>query len=177
MTNWTLLNPDLIPTEGWEVLNEKIGGAHSWLIEYYKNCRRGDRLIGADLKTQLEMLIQDLNNPEFRFELTKPHKRIKFIETQIKHFESPFAGVPFIMTLEQKAITEAIFGFEYYDPEYQEWLRRFTEVFLFMARKNGKTPFVAALTQKIGDRQGIVCPNGMNKQGWCSITKQFQGRS
>ena len=79
---------------------------------------------------------------------TGAHKRIKFIETEIKHFESPFAGKPFILTLNQKAITEAIFGFYVFDPDTSDggrWARRFQEIFLLVARKNGKTPFVAAL--------------------------------
>ena len=167
MTDWILIN-DLEPICGWEVLSEEVNGVHSWLIEYYKTCRRGDRPIGQDLKTQLEMLIQDLYNPEFRFGLEKPHKRIRFIETQIKHFESPFAGEPFILTLEQKAIAEAIFGFEYYDPEYQEWVRRFTEVFLLIARKNGKTPFIGALTLAewfCGERgQKVMCASNDYEQ-------------
>lgn len=146
--DWSLVNPDLIPFEGWQVLNEEVDGEHSFLIEYYKRCRRGEIIIGRELKTTLEGLIQDIHNPKYRFTLDAAHKRIKFIETQIKHFESPFAGRPFILSLNQKAIAEAIFGFEVYDPELltgARWVRRFREVFLLIARKNGKTPFTAAL--------------------------------
>ncbi len=168
MTNWRLINLDLEPIKDWEQIDDKVDGLHSWLIEYYKTSRRGERVIGADLKTQLELLIQDMGNPDYRFSLEKAHKRIKFIETQIKHFESPFAGESFILTLEQKAITEAIFGFEYYDPEYQEWLRRFTEVFLLMARKNGKTPYVGALALAewfCGERgQKVMCASNDYEQ-------------
>lgn len=146
--DWSLVNPDLIPFEGWQVLNEEVDGEHSFLIEYYKRCRSGEIIIGRELKTTLEGLIQDIHNPKYRFTPDAAHKRIKFIETQIKHFESPFAGRPFILSLNQKAIAEAIFGFEVYDPELltgARWVRRFREVFLLIARKNGKTPFTAAL--------------------------------
>ena len=95
-------------------------------------------------------MIQDIfcRSDVYRFDLTEAHKRIKFIETEIKHFESPFAGKPFILAINQKAIAEAIFGFYVYDPETSDggrWARRFQEIFLLVARKNGKTPFVAAL--------------------------------
>lgn len=120
------------------------------MIEYYKRCRSGEIVIGRELKTTLENLIQDIfcRSDVYRFDLEAAHKRIKFIETEIKHFESPFASKPFILTLNQKAITEAIFGFYVYDPDTSDggrWARRFQEIFLLVARKNGKTPFVAAL--------------------------------
>ena len=148
--DWTLINPTLTPLEGWEVLSEDVGGRHSFLIEYYKRCRTGDKTIGRELKTQLEMLIQDIVYPsEYRFELEAAHKRIHFIEREIKHFEAPFAGKPFILTLEQKAIAEALFGFYFFDEELLgggKWVRRYKEFLLLIARKNGKTPFAAALT-------------------------------
>ena len=131
--------------QGWQLLNEEINGEHSWLFEYYKKCKSGIIIIGMELMTALDMYIEDIHSPEFRFCLSKPHKRIKFIETKLKHFEAPFAGKPFILTIEQKAIAEAVFGFEYYDPEYNEWVRRFTDILLLIGRKNGKTPFVGAL--------------------------------
>ncbi len=147
---WELVNPDITPLAGWQALNEDVGGRHSWLIEYYKRCRAGEIIIGRELKTTLESLIQDIfcRSDVYRFDLTEAHKRIKFIETEIKHFESPFAGKPFILAINQKAIAEAIFGFYVYDPETSDggrWARRFQEIFLLVARKNGKTPFVAAL--------------------------------
>ena len=115
---WELVNPDITPLAGWQVLNEDVGGRHSWLIEYYKRCRAGEIIIGRELKTTLESLIQDIfcRSDVYRFDLTEAHKRIKFIETEIKHFESPFAGKPFILAINQKAIAEAIFGFYVYDP-------------------------------------------------------------
>ena len=147
---WELVNPVITPLAGWQALNEDVGGRHSWLIEYYKRCRAGEIIIGRELKTTLESLIQDIfcRSDVYRFDLTEAHKRIKFIETEIKHFESPFAGKPFILAINQKAIAEAIFGFYVYDPETSDggrWARRFQEIFLLVARKNGKTPFVAAL--------------------------------
>lgn len=149
-SNWNLINPEIVPIDGWEILNEEVDGRHSYFIEYYKRCRRGEIIIGRELKTTLEVLIQDVfNGGEYQFALSAAHKRIEFIEKEIKHFESPFAGKPFILSLNQKAIAEVIFGFYIFDNELLgggRWVRRFKEVLLLVARKNGKTPFVAALT-------------------------------
>ena len=148
--DWLPINPDIISLTGWEALSDDVGGRHSYFIEYYKACRRGDILVGHELQTTLEMLMQDIlrNGDVYRFTLDEAHKRIDFIEHEIKHFEAPFAGKPFILALCQKAIAEAIFGFYMYDPETSDggrWVRRFQDVLLLMGRKNGKTPFIAAL--------------------------------
>ena len=147
---WVLVNPDITPISAWHTINDEVGGRHSFLIEYYKACRDGKIIIGRELKTTLETLIQDIvYHPDiYHFELEGAHKRINFIEREVKHFESPFAGKPFILTLNQKAIAEAVFAFYVYDSELLgggRWVRRFKEVLLLIARKNGKTPFVAAL--------------------------------
>ena len=144
------LNPNIVPLQGWHAINPDVGGRHSYLIEYYKACRAGAILVGRELQTTLEGLIQDIlyRSDKYRFDLAPAHKRINFIEKEVKHFEAPFAGKPFKLALCQKAIAEAIFGFYIYDPETSDggrWVRRFQEVLLLMGRKNGKTPFTAAL--------------------------------
>ncbi|MBS6561987.1 MAG: hypothetical protein KH328_01405 [Staphylococcus sp.] len=117
----------------------------SYLLEYYHLCKSGEKLIGQELMTALDMYASELNFNEYRLYLKPAHKRINFIEKHIKHFEAPFAGKPFLLTIEQKAIAETLFGYQYFDPEYNKWVRRFQEILLLMARKNGKTPFLAAL--------------------------------
>lgn len=145
---WILVDENLKPIDNWEDLPDDIGGAHSYLIEYYKECRRCNVIIGRELKTTLERLIQDIFGDCYRFDLKKPHNRINFIEKEIKHFESPFAGEPFILTLWQKAFIEALFGFQTFaeGSSGYAWRRRFIKTFLLIARKNGKTPFTGAIS-------------------------------
>ena len=40
---------------------------------------------------------------------------------------------------------EAIYGFKIYDEESGQWIRRFTDVLLLIARKNGKSSMAAAI--------------------------------
>lgn len=114
----------------------------SYLIEYYEKCKSGEIIIGKELMTQLEMLVDDMNNPLYRFDTTEAHKRIKFIESECKHSISPFAGKPFLLELWQKALIEAKYSF-YMEIE-DKWLRRFTRSLLLVGRKNGKTTLCAA---------------------------------
>lgn len=115
----------------------------SYLIEYYDKCKSGEILIGQELMSQLDMLMDDLGNPLYRFDPTEAHKRIKFIENECRHSISPFAGKPFILELWQKALMEALYGF-YMEIEGR-WLRRFTELLLVVGRKNGKSSWCSAL--------------------------------
>ena len=82
-TDWQLVNPNITPLTGWEVLSEEYDGKHSYLVEYYKACRRGEIQIGRELKTELETVIQDIGDPDVRFDLSPAHKRIDFIEKNI----------------------------------------------------------------------------------------------
>jgi len=119
-----------------------LTNTNSYLVEYYEKCKAGDIIIGRELMAQLEMLIEDMKNPMFKFETTEAHKRIKFIQKECRHSISPYAGKPFILELHQKALREAIYGF-YMEIE-NKWLRRFTEATYLVARKNGKTSEVSA---------------------------------
>ena len=113
----------------------------SYLVEYYNKCKSGEIVVGKELIAMLEILIDDMDNPMFKFDVVEAHKRIGFIEKECRHSISPFAGQPFILELHQKALREAIYGF-YMEIE-GKWLRRFTEVLYLVARKNGKTTEIA----------------------------------
>ncbi len=113
----------------------------SYLVEYYEKIKDGKILVGEELLTVLEKLIADMENPRYFYD-TRPGKiRIEFIETFCKHTKSPFNGKPFILELWEKAVLEASYGFKMKDTG----LRRFNEVVLLVARKNGKTTFIAAI--------------------------------
>ncbi len=117
--------------------------AQSWLIEYIGKCKTGEILIGHELMAMLDILLGDLDNPDYRFELNEAHKRIRFIENECRHSISPFAGKPFILEIWQKAQIEAVYGF--FMQIDGMWLRRFIDVLEVIARKNGKSSKAAAL--------------------------------
>jgi phage terminase large subunit-like protein len=116
---------------------------HSFLAEYHEKVMSGEIPANCWIKMQLQNLIDDMNDPRFRFDLAEPRKRILFIETKVKHSKSPYAGDPFILELWQKAIIEATYGFKMESEGH--WIRRFKYCLLFIPRKNGKSTFAAAL--------------------------------
>ena len=136
----------------------------NYLLEYVKEIEKGNIIVGQDLKTELDKLVADLNNPKFIFDETPGQLRIDFIEKFCKHTKSPFNGMPFILELWEKAFLQTAYGFKY----TSTGLRRFNEVILLIARKNGKTTFVAGidLAEFFLSKGGvdIVCASNTNDQ-------------
>jgi phage terminase large subunit-like protein len=119
---------------------------HSYLLEYINKCKSGEIIIGHELMQMLDILLQHFDDPTIKIDFTDGHKRINFIESKCKHFEAPFAGKPFILELFQKAVTEAIYIFKIFDDEINRWVRLYQDVLYLVGRKNGKTPFISALS-------------------------------
>ena len=123
----------------------------SWLLEYIEKAKSGEEIIGNELMLMLDILIGHFENPTaifpdgITFDTSESDIRIKFIETKVKHFEAPFAGKPFILTLRQKAYIEAFYSFKIYDEEVGRRVRLFQERIHLVGRKCGKTPLEAAM--------------------------------
>ena len=68
-------------------------------------------------------------------------RAIEFFELMLTHIEGSVAGKPFVLSPFQRAMTALIFGALRSEDES----RRYREVFIYIPRKNGKTPYVAGL--------------------------------
>lgn len=136
----------------------------NYLLEYYNQIQKGTILVGQELKKMLDGLIKDLDNPRYIFDEEPGNIRILFIEKFCKHTKSPFNGKPFILELWEKAMLQVAYGFKM----ASTGKRRFTEVVLLIARKNGKTTFIAGidLAEFFLSRGGvdIVCASNTNDQ-------------
>lgn len=117
----------------------------SFLLEYIEKCKSGEVLIGNELMTMLDILLGHFDDPALRFDTSESDIRIKFIEKECKHYEAPFAGKPFILTLRQKAYIEAFYSYKIFEPEIDRWVRLFQERLHLVSRKCGKTPLEAAM--------------------------------
>lgn len=88
-------------------------------------------------------IIRFLNDPESEWEYNsaKANHALEFIENYCKHSKGKMGGKPFILEPWQKAIIAATFGIVH----KITGLRKYTEVLLMVARKNGKSTFSAAV--------------------------------
>lgn len=137
----------------------------SHLLAYRSAIRSGEIKAGMDMVQELDRLIEDMENPEYKYDTHDAEIRIDFIEHCIKLTKSPYYGKPMKLLLWQKAFIEALYSFKIKSVDTGEWIDRFTEALLLISRKNGKSESIAALqlAELILGREGsdIVC-SGMD---------------
>ena len=111
----------------------------NWIFKYHEAIQKKEVIAGVWVRLCFEILTTGLLNGEWEFNEKKANKAIKFIENFCHHSE----GRSDLLRLElwQKAIVSAIFGIMDKTTGY----RQFREVFIIVARKNGKTLFAAAI--------------------------------
>lgn len=111
----------------------------NWIFKYHEAIQKKEVIVGVWVRLCFEILTTGLLNGEWEFNEKKANKAIKFIENFCHHSE----GRSDLLHLElwQKAIVSAIFGIM----DKTTGCRQFREVFIIVARKNGKTLFAAAI--------------------------------
>lgn len=139
----------------------------SWLLEYREAIRRGEIIAGNELITELDNLINDMDDPRYIYDTTDADIRINFMQGCIRLTKSPFYNKPMKLMLWQKAYIEALYSFKMADKFYTDNagrrrnVDRFQESILLIARKNTKSETCSALilTESIIGNEGadLVC--------------------
>lgn len=119
--------------------------ATNYLIQYREAIRRGEIRAGYDMIDELDRLIADLDDLQYRYDTAAAELRIDFIENCVKLTKAPFYGKPMKLLLWEKAFIEVVYSFEIRDIDSGEWVQRFQEILLLICRKNGKSELIAAL--------------------------------
>ena len=113
---------------------------NNYIYEYYQQMCDGSVVVGKWIKTLYEMIIKGLEKKSFFYNHKKAQASILFVENFCHHHEGELAPQRIKLELWQKATLSLIFGIV-----DEDGLRVFREVFLVVARKNGKTLFAAAI--------------------------------
>lgn len=110
----------------------------NYIYEYRDAIKAGRVTVGRYIELIFDILIRGIEEKKWFYNDKKAQKAIKFIENFCHHSE----GRSDLLKLElwQKAIVSAVFGIVDVDD-----FRQFREVFIIVARKNGKTLFAAAI--------------------------------
>lgn len=111
----------------------------NWITANRKNRRRVSTKVYKVYK-ELVRLIYDPNS-EWEYDPVKANHAIEFIENYCKHSKGKLGGQPFILELWQKALIAAAFGMVH----KIDGTRKYQEVVLIVARKNGKSTLAAAV--------------------------------
>ena len=114
------------------------------IVHYNYLIKTGEEITSRKVKLVYKELVENIiNNPksEYEYSATKANHALEFIESYCKHSKGSMGGKPFILELWQKALVSAMFGIV----DKITGLRKFHEVVLIVARKNGKSTLAAAI--------------------------------
>lgn len=111
---------------------------HNYIYEYYDQITRGEVVVGKWIRLAYKMLVDDLEKGVTQYNAKAVNKAIKFIENFCHHSK----GRSDLLKLElwQKAAVAAIFGIV-----DDNGVRVYREVFIVIARKNGKSLLASAI--------------------------------
>lgn len=140
------------------------GIENTWLMKYYEAINRGEIIAGHELKTILEKLISDFENPAYYYDTENANFKMDFMENCVKLTKSPYYGKPMKLMLWQKALIETIYSWKM----SSDGTDRFRRVLLLIARKNTKSETCSGLglTELITGQDGedIVCSSNDDSQ-------------
>lgn len=110
----------------------------NYIYEYYDQITRGEVVVGEWIRLAYNMLVDDLEKGATQYNAKAVNKAIKFIENFCHHSK----GRSDLLKLElwQKAAVAAIFGIV-----DDNGVRIYREVFIVIARKNGKSLLASAI--------------------------------
>lgn len=142
-------------------------------IEEYKNAiDRGEIIVGWKIKKVLEIVLGYMSDPTIIYDPRHAHKRMKWQEQYSLQGKKPFYKKPIEFMLWQRFIWETVYGF--YDKA--TGLRLINEMFLEVARKNGKSTLVASdINYDLFIGEGgvnICCASNIDKQAryiWAEV--------
>lgn len=117
-------------------------------IQYARDAISGKCIIGADVVNACQRFLDDLERDDLEFRTEQPDAACAIMEGLLVHRKGetldgePLMGKPFKLEPWEIFTTYNLLGFWYKGTNE----RRFKEAFIMVARKNGKTSFIAALS-------------------------------
>lgn len=113
------------------------------ILEYWQKIESGEEIVSEKVRKVYKKLVADLNNENSPWEYNpkRANHAIEFIENFCKHSKGKMGGKPFLLELWQKALVAALFGFVH----KIDGTRKYRELILIIARKNGKSTLASAI--------------------------------
>lgn len=131
-------------------------------VKYAQDVIDGRIIAGAEIVAACKRFMADLQRDDLELRSHDPDLAINIMQTTLVHAQGedlegrPLLGKPFILEPWEIFITYNLLGFYFKGTDR----RRFNEAFIEVARKNGKTSFVAGLAWAVAIIQrhsGSVC--------------------
>lgn len=125
----------------------KVKSRYKEAVKYAEEVTSGKKVAGAEVVAACQRFLDDLKRDDLDLRTRDPDIAIAIIETTLVHAQGedmegqPLLGRPFLLQPFQIFIVYNLLGFWYKGTNN----RRYKEAFIELARKNGKTSFIAAL--------------------------------
>lgn len=115
-------------------MRRKKKNEDNYILAYYQQINDGSIVVGRWIRLIYEYLVHGLEQKQFFFDQKKANAAIDWFEKHCFHTEGVLAPGTIKLELWQKAFLSSIFGIV-----DEEGKRQFREIFLVVARKNGKS--------------------------------------
>lgn len=113
------------------------------IIDYWAQIENGTVTVGDKVRRIYRKLAADVHDQksEYEYDPSRANHAIEFIENYCKHSKGKWGGKPIELELWQKAFIAAMFGFVH----KIDGTRKYREVLLVVARKNGKSTIASGI--------------------------------
>lgn len=117
--------------------------AYNPIIDYYNQIVEGKVVVSDKVRRIYKKLVDDIHDTSSIYEYSpkRANHAIEFIENYCKHSKGKWGGKPIELELWQKAFIAASFGFIH----KIDGTRKYREVLLIVARKNGKSTIASGI--------------------------------
>lgn len=135
----------------------KKSESENFILSYYQGMKDGTIVVGQWVMLLYELIIQGLQDKRWFYDHKKALKGIKYFEKHVFHVEGPLAPKVVKLELWQKALLSLIYGIV-----DENGKRQFREIFLLIARKNGKSIIASGISKyhfENGDEYGAKIYN------------------
>lgn len=135
----------------------KKNESENYILSYYQGMKDGTIVVGQWVMLLYELIIQGLQDKRWFYDHKKALKGIKYFEKHVFYVEGPLAPKVIKLELWQKALLSLIYGIV-----DENGKRQFREIFLLIARKNGKSIIASGISKyhfENGDEYGAKIYN------------------
>ncbi|MDQ1233340.1 phage terminase large subunit-like protein [Paenibacillus sp. SORGH_AS306] len=124
-------------------LRKKYPLVHNPIIDYWDRIESGKEIVGDKVRRVYKQLAKDVYDVDsvYEYSPSKANHAIEFIENFCKHSKGKWGGKSIDLELWQQAFIAATFGFVH----KIDGTRKYREVFLVVARKNGKSTLASGI--------------------------------
>lgn len=140
------------------------------IVKYHEMIQSGEVVVSKKVERVYRHIVEDiLNNPdsEWEYDEIEAGIAIDFIQEHCRHTKGKYAGQLFKLEPWQKAVVAATFGIVHKIDK----TRKYQEVILLVARKNGKSTFAAAIGLYL-----LIADDEMGPEIYAVATKRDQAR-